>query len=115
MLPQSSKALARLPVLDLTQSRSGPPALRQPADWGANVIKIEPPAHLTSGEGPGGPREGPDFQNLHRNKRSITLNLKEPEGIEAFRRLVQKADIIVENFRPDVKTRLKIDYEKIGR
>ena len=115
MLPQSSKALARITVLDLTQVRSGPTAVRQLADWGANVIKIEPPAHLTSGEGPGGPREGPDFQNLHRNKRSITLNLKEPEGIEAFRRLVQKADIIVENFRPDVKTRLKIDYETLKK
>jgi crotonobetainyl-CoA:carnitine CoA-transferase CaiB-like acyl-CoA transferase len=115
MLPQSSKALARITVLDLTQVRSGPTAVRQLADWGANVIKIEPPAHLTSGEGPGGPREGPDFQNLHRNKRSITLNLKEPEGIEAFRRLVQKADVIVENFRPDVKTRLKIDYETLKK
>src|ERR1700688_4346584 len=113
MLPQSSKALARITVLDLTQVRSGPTAVRQLADWGANVIKIEPPAHLASGEGPGGPREGPDFQNLHRNKRGITLNLKEPEGIEAFRRLVQKADVIVENFRPDVKTRLKIDYETL--
>jgi crotonobetainyl-CoA:carnitine CoA-transferase CaiB-like acyl-CoA transferase len=113
MLPQSSKALARITVLDLTQVRSGPTAVRQLADWGANVIKIEPPAHLTSGEGPGGPREGPDFQNLHRNKRGITLNLKEPEGIEAFKRLVQKADVIVENFRPDVKTRLKIDYETL--
>jgi crotonobetainyl-CoA:carnitine CoA-transferase CaiB-like acyl-CoA transferase len=115
MLPQSSKALARITVLDLTQVRSGPTAVRQLADWGANVIKIEPPAHLTSGEGPGGPREGPDFQNLHRNKRSITLNLKETEGIEAFRRLVQKADVIVENFRPDVKTRLKIDYETLKK
>jgi crotonobetainyl-CoA:carnitine CoA-transferase CaiB-like acyl-CoA transferase len=113
MFPQSSKALARVTVLDLTQVRSGPTAVRQLADWGANVIKIEPPAHLTSGEGPGGPREGPDFQNLHRNKRSITLNLKEPEGIETFKRLVQKADVIVENFRPDVKTRLKIDYETL--
>src|SRR6202171_615622 len=115
MLPQSSKALARITVLDLTQVRSGPTAVRQLADWGANVIKIEPPAHLTSGEGPGGPREGPDFQNLHRNKRGITLNLKEPEGIETFKRLVQKADVIVENFRPDVKMRLKIDYETLKK
>jgi crotonobetainyl-CoA:carnitine CoA-transferase CaiB-like acyl-CoA transferase len=115
MLPQSSKALARITVLDLTQVRSGPTAVRQLADWGASVIKIEQPAHLTSGEGPGGPREGPDFQNLHRNKRSITLNLKEPEGIETFRRLVEKADVIVENFRPDVKTRLKIDYETLKK
>jgi crotonobetainyl-CoA:carnitine CoA-transferase CaiB-like acyl-CoA transferase len=115
MLPQSSKALARITVLDLTQVRSGPTAVRQLADWGANVIKIEPPAYLASGEGPGGPREGPDFQNLHRNKRSITLNLKETGGIEAFKRLVQKADVIVENFRPDVKTRLKIDYETLKK
>jgi crotonobetainyl-CoA:carnitine CoA-transferase CaiB-like acyl-CoA transferase len=115
MLPQSSKALARITVLDLTQVRSGPTAVRQLADWGANVIKIEPPAHLASGEGPGGPRDGPDFQNLHRNKRSITLNLKEPEGIETFRRLVEKADVVVENFRPDVKTRLKIDYETLKK
>jgi crotonobetainyl-CoA:carnitine CoA-transferase CaiB-like acyl-CoA transferase len=115
MLPQSSKALARITVLDLTQVRSGPTAVRQLADWGANVIKIEQPAHLTMGEGPGGPREGPDFQNLHRNKRSITLNLKEPEGLKAFRRLVEKADVVVENFRPDVKTRLKIDYETLKK
>jgi crotonobetainyl-CoA:carnitine CoA-transferase CaiB-like acyl-CoA transferase len=115
MLPQSSTALARITVLDLTQVRSGPTAVRQLADWGANVIKIEPPAHLTSGEGPGGPREGPDFQNLHRNKRSITLNLKEPEGLKAFRRLVEKADVVVENFRPDVKTRLKIDHETLKK
>ncbi len=115
MLPQSSKALARITVLDLTQVRSGPTAVRQLADWGANVIKIEQPAHLTMGEGPGGPREGPDFQNLHRNKRSITLNLKEPEGLKAFRRMVEKADVVVENFRPDVKTRLKIDYETLKK
>src|SRR5713101_3986850 len=115
MLPQSSAALARITVLDLTQVRSGPTAVRQLADWGANVIKIEPPAHLTQGEGPGGPREGPDFQNLHRNKRSITLNLKEPGGIDTFRRLVEKADVVVENFRPDVKTRLKIDYETLKK
>jgi crotonobetainyl-CoA:carnitine CoA-transferase CaiB-like acyl-CoA transferase len=115
MLPQSSAALARITVLDLTQVRSGPTAVRQLADWGANVIKIEPPAHLTQGEGPGGPREGPDFQNLHRNKRSITLNLKEPGGIDTFRRLVEKADVVVENFRPDVKARLNIDYETLNK
>jgi len=115
MFPKASNALADLTVLDLTQVRAGPTAVRQLADWGANVIKIEPPAHLTSGEGPGGPRQGPDFQNLHRNKRSITLNLKEPDGLAAFRRLVEKADVIVENFRPDVKARLKIDYETLRK
>jgi crotonobetainyl-CoA:carnitine CoA-transferase CaiB-like acyl-CoA transferase len=115
MFPKASNALARLTVLDLTQVRSGPTAVRQLADWGANVIKIEPPAHISPGEGPGGAREGPDFQNLHRNKRSITLNLKEPAGLAAFRRLVEKADVIVENFRPGVKTRLQIDYETLKK
>ncbi len=115
MFPKASNALAHLTVLDLTQVRSGPTAVRQLADWGANVIKIEPPAHISPGEGPGGAREGPDFQNLHRNKRSITLNLKEPAGLAAFRRLVEKADVIVENFRPGVKTRLKIDFETLKK
>lgn len=109
----ASDALARFTVLDLTQVRSGPTAVRQLADWGANVIKIEPPAELAPGEGPGGPREGPDFQNIHRNKRAITLNLKSPEGLQAFYRMVRQADVVVENFRPDVKARLKIDYETL--
>jgi formyl-CoA transferase len=109
----ASDALARFTVLDLTQVRSGPTAVRQLADWGANVIKIEPPAELAPGEGPGGPREGPDFQNIHRNKRAITLNLKSPEGLQAFYRMVKQADVVVENFRPDVKTRLKIDYDTL--
>ncbi len=74
-VPKASRALNRFTVLDLTQVRSGPTCVRQLADWGANVIKIEQPPALTSGEPPGGPREGPDFQNLHRNKRAITLNL----------------------------------------
>jgi len=115
MLRQSSTALSHITVLDLTQVRSGPTCVRQLADWGANVIKVEPPAELTVGEGPGGPREGPDFQNLHRNKRSMTLNLKAAGGVDVFRRLVEKADVVVENFRPDVKTRLKIDYETLKK
>lgn len=113
--PKASETLSRFTVLDLTQVRSGPTCVRQLADWGANVIKIEQPAYLLSGEGPGGPREGPDFQNLHRNKRSMTLNLKEPAGHAAFLRLVQQADVVVENFRPDVKKRLKIDYEALKK
>jgi crotonobetainyl-CoA:carnitine CoA-transferase CaiB-like acyl-CoA transferase len=113
--PRASKALARFTVLDLTRVRSGPTAVRELADWGANVIKIEPPAGLESGEPAGGPREGPDFQNLHRNKRSLTLNLKTPEGITAFRRMVEKADVVVENFRPDVKERLGIDYAALRK
>jgi crotonobetainyl-CoA:carnitine CoA-transferase CaiB-like acyl-CoA transferase len=113
--PRASKALSRYTVLDLTRVRSGPTCVRQLADWGANVIKIESPPHLETGEPPGGPREGPDFQNLHRNKRSITLNLKSREGLAAFKRLVKKADVVVENFRPDVKKRLGIDYKDLAR
>ncbi len=114
-LPRASQALSRFTVLDLTRVRSGPTCVRQLADWGANVIKIETPPHLEKGEGPGGPRENADFQNLHRNKRSITLDLKSPDGIAAFRRMVEKADVVVENFRPDVKDRLGIDYQSLRK
>jgi len=102
--------LSRFKVLDLTRVRAGPTAVRQLADWGAAVIKVETPIGPGSGEAMGGPRHGPDFQNLHRNKRSLTLDLKAPEGIEIFRKLVRAADVLVENYRPDVKTRLGIDY-----
>jgi crotonobetainyl-CoA:carnitine CoA-transferase CaiB-like acyl-CoA transferase len=105
--PRASKALARFTVLDLTRVRAGPTCARQLADWGANVIKIEAPPD--SDEPMGGPRDGSDFQNLHRNKRSMTLNLKAPEGLAAFKRLVKKSDVLIENFRPNVKTRLGID------
>src|ERR1700742_4144376 len=111
--PRASKALARFTVLDLTRVRSGPTCVRQLADWGANVIKIETPPGVE--EPMGGPREGGDFQNLHRNKRSMTLNLKQPEAVAALKRMVKKADVIVENFRPDVKRRLGIDYKTIAK
>jgi len=111
--PRASSALSRFTVLDLTRVRSGPTCVRQLGDWGANVIKIEAPPHLSEGEGPGGPREGSDFQNLQRNKRAMTLDLKSPQGLSAFKRLVEKADVVVENFRPDVKDRLGIDYESL--
>jgi formyl-CoA transferase len=114
-IPRASKALARFTVLDLTRVRSGPTCVRQLADWGANVIKIESPEHLETGEPLGGPREGPDFMNLHRNKRSITLNLKSPDGVAAFKKMVKKADVVVENFRPDVKARLGIDYKTLRK
>jgi formyl-CoA transferase len=112
---QASQALARFTVLDLTRVRSGPTCVRQLADWGANVIKIEMPPDEKGGEGMGGPREGFDFQNLHRNKRSITLNLKDPAGRAAFLKMVAKADVVVENFRPDVKERLGIGYEELKK
>ena len=108
-MPDAPKMpLARFKVLDLTRVRAGPTAVRQLADWGAQVIKVEAPP--SPGEGLGGPRHGPDFQNLHRNKRSLTLDLKSPDGIEIFRRLARDADVVVENYRPDVKGRLGIDY-----
>ncbi len=113
--PRASQALSRFTVLDLTRVRSGPTCVRQLADWGANVIKIETPAHLESGEPLGGPRDGPDFMNLHRNKRSMTLNLKSAEGVAAFKKMVKKADVVVENFRPDVKARLGIDYKALRK
>jgi crotonobetainyl-CoA:carnitine CoA-transferase CaiB-like acyl-CoA transferase len=112
--PRASEALSRFTVLDLTRVRAGPTCVRQLADWGANVIKIEMPAELDTGEPLGGPREGPDFMNLHRNKRSVTLNLKSPEGVAAFKKMVMQADVVVENFRPEVKVRLGIDYRTLG-
>jgi crotonobetainyl-CoA:carnitine CoA-transferase CaiB-like acyl-CoA transferase len=111
--PRASQALSRFTVLDLTRIRSGPTAVRQFADWGANVIKIDALSDDAGGEQPGGPRRGSDFQNLHRNKRAMTLNLKDPRGLAVFKRLVAKADVVVENFRPDVKARLGIDYESL--
>ena len=108
----ASTALSRDTVLDLTRVHAGPTAARQLADWGANVISIETPG-VDTGEELGGLRHGPDFQNLHRNTRSLTLNLKSPQGVEAFRRLVAQADVVLENFRPDVKFRLGIDDESL--
>jgi len=106
----ASDALSHLTVLDLTRVRAGPTAVRQLADWGAQVVKIEMPAALDEGDGVGGPREGSDFQNVHRNKRGITLNLKSAEGVAILKRLAARADILVENYRPDVKHKLGIDY-----
>lgn len=107
--------LSRFMVLDLTRVRSGPTCVRQLADWGANVIKVELPEAVEGNAGLGGPRHGSDFQNLHRNKRSMTLNLKAPEGLEVFKRLVAKADVVVENYRPDVKARLGVDYASLSQ
>ena len=101
-------ALARFRVVDLTRVRAGPSCVRQFADFGAQVIKVEGPG---GDGGMGGARLGSDFQNLHRNKRSITLDLKSPEGREILGKLAARADVLVENFRPDVKDRLGIGYE----
>ena len=98
-------------VLDLTLARAGPTAVRHFADWGANVIRIEPPA--SEGEDVAGRRHGFDFQNLHRNKRAITLNLKTPEGHAAFMRLAKTADVVLENMRAAVKHRLNVSYDDV--
>jgi len=107
-----AEALSHLKVIDLTRVRAGPTCVRQFADWGADVIKVEMPGEDDDGFGN---RTHSDFQNLHRNKRSITLNLKDARGVEIFRQLVRGADIVVENYRPDVKFRLRIDYETLSK
>ena len=103
--------LKGLTVLDLTIARAGPTAARLLTDWGADVIKIEAPAAV--GGAMTGARRGPDEQNLHRNKRSLCIDLKNPDGHALFMDLAREADIIVENFRADVKHRLRVDYESI--
>ena len=110
-----SSALSRLRILDLSRVRAGPTCVRQFADFGADVIKIESPPGVDPNENMGGPRDGPDMQNLHRNKRAMTLNLKQPAAREVFSRLLKTADVVVENFRPDVKFRLGIDYESLAK
>jgi crotonobetainyl-CoA:carnitine CoA-transferase CaiB-like acyl-CoA transferase len=110
----ASAALARFRVIDLTQVRAGPTACRQLADWGADVIQVQMPDHMRGDDTLGG-QDGSDYQYTHRNKRSITLNLKEPEGIAILKRLIASADVVVENFRPDVKFRLGIDYETLSK
>ncbi len=106
---QASSALSRLRVLDLSRVRAGPVCARHFADFGADVIKVE-----TAGdEDLGGARHGSDFQNLHRNKRSIAIDLKSPAGKKVFLSLVKTADVVIENYRPDVKDRLGIDYASL--
>ena len=111
-------AATRLPlngfkVIDLTAHRAGPTAVRQLADWGADVIKVEAPGPAI--DATGSRRDGPDFQNLHRNKRSLTLNLKTPEGLKIFFELAKDADVIVENYKSTVKHRLGVDYESVKK
>jgi len=111
----ASEALSHIRVIDLTRVRSGPTAVRQLADWGADVIKVEAPESMEPDGALGASRHTSDFQNLHRNKRSITLNLKEPEAIEILMKLVETSDVVVENFRPDVKDRLGINYDNLKK
>ncbi|HVF62892.1 MAG TPA: CaiB/BaiF CoA-transferase family protein [Casimicrobiaceae bacterium] len=110
----ASQALARFRVIDLTQVRAGPTAARQLADWGADVIQVQMPEHMRGDDTLGG-QDGSDYQYTHRNKRSITLDLKQREGIAVLEKLVGTADVLLENFRADVKTRLGIDYEALSK
>jgi formyl-CoA transferase len=112
MADSTALPLARYTILDLTRARAGPTCVRQLVDWGARAIKIEMPGGR-DGDGMGGNRHGFDFQNLHRGKEALTLNLRDPEGVAIFKRLAKDADIVVENYRPDVKRRLGIDYESL--
>src|SRR5256884_60808 len=116
MAKNTALPLARFNVLDLTRARAGPTCVRQLVDWGAHAIKIEMPGGRT-GDGMGGNRHGFDFQNLHRNKRGMTLNLREPEGVAIFKKLARETDIVVENYRPDVdrkSTRLNSSHGYIS-
>jgi formyl-CoA transferase len=107
----NGQPLSTIRVIDLTRARSGPTAVRQLAEWGADVIKVEALNDQDAEQG----RHSFDFQNLHRNKRSLTLDLKSPRGIEVLKKLVAKADVLIENYRPDVKRRLGIDYEALSK
>jgi crotonobetainyl-CoA:carnitine CoA-transferase CaiB-like acyl-CoA transferase len=112
--PSPGGAFEGLRVIDLAQVRSGPTCVKQFADFGADVIRIEPPAHSGRAELMTGARDGADMLNLHRNKRLMTLDLKAPGAREVLHRLVRSADIVVENYRPDVKERLGIDYASLA-
>jgi crotonobetainyl-CoA:carnitine CoA-transferase CaiB-like acyl-CoA transferase len=111
----ASSALSRYRILDLSRVRAGPTCVKQFADFGADVIKIESPPGVDPNEGMGGPRDGPDMQNLHRNKRCMTLNLKHAQARAVLERLVKSADVVVENYRPDVKFRLGVDYASLEK
>src|SRR5437588_9911320 len=111
-MPEPDRALSHIKVIDLCRARSGPTCVRQLSEMGAQVIKVEA---LVSDDDGTGVRHGFDFQNVHPNKRSMTLNLKHPEGRDILRKMVPDADVVVENFRPDVKHRLGIDYEALSK
>jgi crotonobetainyl-CoA:carnitine CoA-transferase CaiB-like acyl-CoA transferase len=116
--PQSQSSplpLSRFKVIDLTLARAGPSCVRTLADWGAEVIRVEPPPSEGEADELSGRRDGSDFQNLHRNKRAITLNLKTDEGREILMRLAEQADVVIENMRPGVTKRLGVDFESVRK
>jgi crotonobetainyl-CoA:carnitine CoA-transferase CaiB-like acyl-CoA transferase len=104
--------LSHIRVLDLCRARAGPTCVRQLSEMGAQVIKVEAPTFEEEGTGD---RHHYDFQNIHPNKRSLSLNLKTDEGRAILIELVEQADVLVENMRPDVKHRLGIDYETLSK
>jgi formyl-CoA transferase len=112
-MPNMAGPMDGIKVVELGVWVAGPATGGILADWGADVVKIEMPEGLETGDPLGGPRQGSDFQNLQRNKRAMTLNLKDPRGMAVFRRLASEADVVVENFRPEVKDRLGLDYESL--
>ena len=112
---QASSALARFKIVDLSRVRAGPNCVRFLTDFGADAIRVEPPQGVDPNEGLfASNRRGGDFQNMNRNKRSMTLNLKKPGAYEVLMRLVAQADVVVENWRPDVKHKLGLDYESLA-
>jgi formyl-CoA transferase len=115
MTAERQGPLSRFKVIDLTRARAGPTAARHFADWGADVIKVEMPQEGDEDPMMGGSRHGPDFFNLHRNKRSITLNLKTADGVAILKKLAASADVLIENYRPDVKHRLGFDYKTLRK
>jgi crotonobetainyl-CoA:carnitine CoA-transferase CaiB-like acyl-CoA transferase len=113
MGPATQLPLGDIRVIDLTIARAGPTCVRQLADWGADVIRVEPPADPAAPGLAGDTRHGSDFQHLHRNKRSLSLNLKAPGARDVLMRLVDTADVLIENMRPPVKTRLGFDFAAV--
>lgn len=109
--PEHTLPLSGVKVLDLSIARAGPVAVRLLTDWGADVVRIDPPGRAQTL----GHRRGSDEQNLHRNKRSLSLNLKTPQGMEVLKKLIERSDVVVENFRASVKQRLGLDYESLCR
>ena len=115
-MSEYSLPFAGVKVLDLTAHRAGPTAVRLLSDWGADTIKIEQPEAISKDKGSIlGARNGFDLQNLHRNKRSMTIDLKDPDGLKLFYDLVKVSDVVVENFRSQTKHRLKVDYESCAK
>jgi crotonobetainyl-CoA:carnitine CoA-transferase CaiB-like acyl-CoA transferase len=115
--PTRKGPLSRFTILDASRVRAGPTAIRTFADLGARVIKLEIPPGAPGGDDMIGGRDHnrADYENLHRNKESLTLNMKAPEGLAILHALVRQADVFIENYRPDVKYRLGIGPDELRK